>query len=147
MFSYQFYLYLHLLGIGALFFVLGGLFLHAVNGGTKETNVMRKPAAAMHGIALFLILLSGFGMLARIGSSTSELWVLLKVLIWVSMGAVIVIPLRKQQLARPLWYVMPLVLLLAGWVVTEKPGHDPAVPESDVSVESQDVADDAADDE
>lgn len=130
MFPYHFYLYLHLLGIGALFFVLGGLFLHAANGGTKETNVLRKPSAAMHGIALFLILLSGFGMLARIGSSTSELWVALKVLIWISMAAAIVIPLRVPRLARPLWYVIPIVLLLAGWVVNEKPGHDPSMPEA-----------------
>lgn len=132
MFPYQFYLYLHLLGIGALFFVLGGLYLHAVNGGTKETNILRKPSAIMHGVALFLILLSGFGMLARIGSSTSDLWVALKVLIWISMGAAIVIPLRVPKLARPLWYVIPIVLLLAGWVVTEKPG---ASTEVDVEVQ------------
>lgn len=148
MMSYQFYLFLHLLGIGALFFVLGGLFLHAVNGGTKETNVMRKPSAAMHGIALFLILLSGFGMLARIGGSTSDLWVLLKVAIWVTMGAAIMIPLRAQKLARPLWYVVPIVLMLAGWVVTEKPGDTSAERQEqamEIAVDAQDaeVADDA----
>lgn len=138
MMSYQFYLLLHLLGIGALFFALGGLFLHAINGGTKETNVMRKPTSIMHGVALFLILLSGFGMLARIGGSTSDMWVLLKVLIWVVMGAAIMIPLRAQQMARPLWYAVPLVLMLAGWIAHVKPGKtfdEPAEQTEEVAVD------------
>lgn len=149
MMSYQFYLLLHLLGIGALFFVLGGLFLHAVNGGTKETNAMRKPSAIMHGVALFLILLSGFGMLARIGASTSELWVALKVAIWVAMGAAIMVPLRAQQLARPLWFAVPLVLMLAGWIAHTKPGQTVEIPSSDVVdevvVDVDAAANDAAD--
>lgn len=138
MMSYQFYLLLHLLGIGALFFALGGLFLHAINGGTKETNAMRQPTALMHGIALFLILLSGFGMLARIGGSTSDMWVLLKVLIWVVMGASIMIPLRARTLARPLWYAVPLVLMLAGWIAHAKLGQtidEPAEQAEEVAVD------------
>lgn len=126
--SYQFYNLLHLFGIFLLFVALGGLFLHAINGGTKESNSSRKLVAISHGVALFLILLAGFGMLARIEMSAAEPWVLIKLGIWLLMGAALVIPYRAPQLARPLWLMLPLLGLLAAWTAVNKPGYEPEVP-------------------
>lgn len=126
--DYQVYRYLHVAGIFALYLALGGLFLHALNGGTKETNANRKSVAIMHGVAMFIVLLGGFGMLARIGMSTSEPWVLMKVGVWLVMGGMIAVPYRLPALARPLWLMLPLVGVLAAWIAFAKPGHDDSVP-------------------
>ena len=65
MINYQVYKLVHLFGIFLTLISLGGMYLHAMNGGTKETNASRKLSAIGHGVGLFLVLLGGFGMLAR----------------------------------------------------------------------------------
>lgn len=142
--SYNFYNLLHLFGIFLLFISLGGLFLHAINGGTKESNGARKLVAISHGVALFLILLAGFGMLARIEMSAAEPWVIIKLVIWLVMGAALVIPYRVPQLARPLWLMLPLLGLLAAWTALNKPGYEPEMPAgAEAAVEEQSEASDA----
>lgn len=121
--DYQVYRMLHLVGIFAIYMALGGLFLHALNGGTKDSNSQRKPVAILHGVAMFLVLLGGFGMLARIGQHPHQIWVLMKLGIWLLLGGLIAIPYRLPQLARPFWLALPLVGILAAWIAFEKPGY------------------------
>lgn len=128
MIDYQVYRLLHLVGILALYLALGGLFLHALNGGTKESNTNRKPVAILHGIAMFLVLLGGFGMLARIGQHPHQIWVLMKLGIWLLLGAMVAIPYRLPQVARPVWLALPLVGILAAWIAFEKPGQKDEYP-------------------
>lgn len=128
--DYQVYRMLHLAGIFALYLALGGLFIHVLNGGTKESNGNRKPIAIMHGIAMFLVLLGGFGMLARIGQHPHQVWVLMKLGIWLLLGAMVAIPYRIPSLARPLWLALPLVGILAAWIAFAKPGQSDTTPVS-----------------
>lgn len=121
MIDYNVYRLIHLLGMFALYTALGGLFLHALNGGTKESNGNRKFVAIFHGVALFLVLLGGFGMLARIGQHPHQPWVLMKLGIWLAMGAVLMIPYRAPKLARPVWLLLPLLGMLAAWIAYNKP--------------------------
>lgn len=124
MFSYNAYKVLHLFGIILLFVALGGLTLHAINGGTKETNRSRKLVAISHGLALFIVILGGFGLLARIGVAHGTSWpgwVWGKLLIWVLMGAALVIPNRKPEWARGLWITLPVLGGIAAWLAIYKP--------------------------
>lgn len=118
------YRLLHFVGVFALYLAIGGLFLHALNGGTKASNDNRKLVAITHGVAMFVVLLGGFGMLAtfqRAGIATSHSpWVIAKFVIWAVMGAMIAIPYRVPSLARPLWLLLPLVGGLAAWVASAK---------------------------
>lgn len=121
---FQIYRALHFIGILALYLSIGGLFLHALNGGTKQTNENRKIVAITHGVAMFIVLLGGFGMLAtfqRAGiASSHDPWVMTKLGIWLLMGAMIAIPYRVPSLARPLWLLLPIVGGFAGWVAQMK---------------------------
>lgn len=138
MIDYQVYRYLHVLGIFALYLALGGLFLHALNGGTKETNTNRKPVAIMHGVAMFIVLLGGFGMLARLGQTPNQPWVYMKLGVWLVMGGLMVIPYRLPKLARPIWLLLPLVGVLAAWIAYAKPGYSPdnSVPTEEAVVDA-----------
>ena len=55
------YKLVHVAGIFMVFMSLGGLALHGLNGGTKESNRSRRWTTITYGIGLFLILLGGFG--------------------------------------------------------------------------------------
>ena len=112
--SYQFYLILHLTGIFMLFSALGGMAVHAMNGGTKETNSARKMLAIFHGVGLLFMLVSGFGLLARINGDDMSLppWIHIKLTIWLLLGSVVSLFYRKAEMSR-WWYLLVLVLGIA----------------------------------
>jgi hypothetical protein len=119
--SYNVYKLLHLLGGAMVFVSLGGIAVHAIGGGGKESNPARKPLAILHGIGLALLIIAGFGMLARLGLSMSAGWIWTKVVIWVVLGAASTLPYRSEQLARTLLVLLPILGLLAGYLAIYKP--------------------------
>lgn len=123
MISYQVYKIVHLVGMFALFTVLGGIALHALNGGTRASNTGRKLIGAMHGLALFIILLGGFGMLARLGLVHGMLpgWVLAKIAIWIALPVLGLVAYRKPAAAKVLLVALPLLGGLAAWIALYKP--------------------------
>lgn len=123
MIPYAVYKVVHLLGMFLLFTILGGIALHVLNGGTRESNVGRKLAGALHGVALFVILLGGFGMLARLGLVKGAFpgWIWAKLTIWVLLGAFGTLPYRRPGLAK-IWLVgLPVLGALAAWFAIYKP--------------------------
>lgn len=124
MIPYAVYRIVHFFGIFLLFVSLGGLAFFAANGGTRETNASRKLVAALHGVAAFLVLLGGFGLLARLGVMHGEGfpgWVWAKLGIWALLGAAIMIPYRTPALARPLWMSLPVLGGMAAYLAIYKP--------------------------
>jgi len=119
MISYNVYKLAHLLGVIVLFLSLGGLTIDAIWGDRRGS---RAQIMATHGIGLFIILLGGFGMLARLGI-TGGLpgWIWGKLLIWVILGGVAALPYRFPALARPLWVLVPLLGLAAAYMALYKP--------------------------
>ena len=124
MFSYEAYKVLHLLAVMLLFVTFGGLAIYVAAGGTRAANPHRKLIAALHGTATFLILLAGFGLLARLGMVRGgfPLWVWLKLGIWLVLGFAVVLPYRRPALARPLFLLYPVLGALAAWAAIYKPG-------------------------
>ena len=124
MLSHQFYNVVHILGIVLLVMALGGMALHAANGGTRRENAARGLIAALHGIGAFLILLGGFGMLARLGvmhGSGFPGWIWVKLVVWVLLGAAALLPYRRPALARPLLFVVPGLAAVAAYMAVYKP--------------------------
>ena len=112
---------IHFIGIFMVLMALGGLLLHAINGGAKD-HAWRKPIAITHGVGLFLILLGGFGMLARLGIFWSwPGWVAGKVAIWVILGGLVAVIFRKPTLAKPLWWLTLALAALAAYLGVYKP--------------------------
>jgi len=121
---YNIYKVLHILGIALAFAAVGGVNVAVINGLTKATNSARKLGAAVHGIALFLLLVGGFGMLARLGMVQGHAfpgWLWGKIVVWALLGVATVIPYRKPHLAKPLFIVTPLLAAVAAWLAIYKP--------------------------
>lgn len=108
---YQFYNLLHILGIILVFMAFGGWALHGINGGTRESNKGRALLAATHGVGLLMILVAGFGMLARVHPFALGLpgWLHPKLLVWVLFGAAPMLLIRKPQWAKAMWILLPLL--------------------------------------
>lgn len=122
--SYEFYKVVHLFGILLLFASLGGAAMLALRGGSAEqTAPLRKLLGATHGVALLVIFVAGFGLMARLGmmSSAWPLWIYVKVGVWVVLGGSIALVRRRPELGR-LWYVvLPLIGALAAYMAVTKP--------------------------
>ncbi|MGZ3769750.1 MAG: hypothetical protein ACXVCP_07935 [Bdellovibrio sp.] len=100
--SYEFYKIFHLLGLMLLFFGFGGLLISAYSKAE-----LKKPARIMgfltHGLGLLFILVSGFGMAARLGfMSGLPNWVKAKVVIWALLGISISLVKRKGYIGWPI---------------------------------------------
>lgn len=113
---------LHILGAFLLFLALGGLLLASRAG--VQTGISRKTASITHGIALVLILISGFGALAKIGMSNPGIWpawLWVKALIWLTFGGVIVLIRKSPQTAVILWWILPILGAVAAYLALQNP--------------------------
>jgi hypothetical protein len=121
MITYSVYKLVHILGILVLFLALGGLTLHAAHGDAGVRRG-RKLGMATHGIGLFVILLGGFGMLARLGITTGlPGWIWGKLAVWVLLAGLVMLPYRFPVLARPLWLIVPVLGTAAAYMALYKP--------------------------
>lgn len=123
MFSFQLYNVVHIVGIVFLMAGLGGIALTA-GSAASETQSTRRFAMVFHGVGVFLILLGGFGMLARLGivrGTSWPGWVWAKAIIWGMLGVVAFIPYRFPRTARPLLLLLPVLGGLAAYLAIYKP--------------------------
>lgn len=122
MIPYEVYKVLHIVGVLLTFAVLGGLALVVANGGTKSTSPVRRLIAAAHGTGVFIILLGGFGALARLGMNGGlPLWIWIKLACWIAIAALVALPWRRPELARPVFWLLPVIGAIAVWAAVYKP--------------------------
>ncbi|HEX5386600.1 MAG TPA: hypothetical protein VFW66_07885 [Gemmatimonadales bacterium] len=122
--SYQAYKVIHLFGIFLAFAALGGVALVVANGATRESNVARKLAGMSHGIAMLIVLVAGFGLLARLGVTHGGAfpgWVWGKLVIWLIVSLLLAVPYRRPELARAVFFAIPVLGGIAAWLAISKP--------------------------
>ena len=125
MISFEAYKVLHLIGVVAVFAALGGVAVHAGNGGSRPENTLRRVISALHGLGLIVILIAGFGMIARLDLFRGGLpaWVYGKLAVWLAAGALLAIPYRRPAAARGILMIgLPLLGAIAAWLAIYKPG-------------------------
>ncbi len=122
MISYSVYKVIHLLGVLMVFLALGGVTMHAINGGGRDHS-WRKAVAVTHGFGLLLALVGGFGLLARLGVMHGSLpgWVLAKLGIWLVFAVLVGIVIRRKTWAKTLWVVTLLLGGVAAYLAGSKP--------------------------
>lgn len=120
MFSYFFYNVVHVVGIVLLMAGLGGM---AMLGATTERpKALRRLVAVFHGLGAFVILLGGFGMLARLGLISGwPGWVWAKIVVWGLLAVAALLPYRFPRLAVPLLALLPVLGGLAAYFAIYKP--------------------------
>ena len=121
--SYATYKILHFLGIFTLITVLAASAAHALRGGLRTEQPWRRTTGVAHGLAAVLILVGGFGMLARLGDMYGNLpaWVLAKLVIWGALAASLAVPYFGPGYARLLLVALPLLTMTAGAIALFKP--------------------------
>lgn len=114
--SLQYYHIIHLIAVMALFAGTGAALASADLGAT------RKFGAILRGIALLLLLVTGFGLLAKQGIMKSmPLWVWLKLAIW-TIAAVLPVFVKRKLLPGTTAVLIALVLGgIAAWLGYMKP--------------------------
>ncbi len=122
MISYPVYKVMHLLGIFMVFLSLGGVLLWFGSGGSRDHS-WRKRIAITHGVGLLLVLVGGFGLLARLGIAHGGLpgWIWAKLGIWTILGGVIALAPRIPKLTQPIWWAVLLLGGTAAWLAGSKP--------------------------
>ncbi len=122
MISYSIYKIVHLTGVMMIFLSLGGVIMHAINGGGRE-HLWRKPVAITHGVGLLVSLVGGFGLLARLGVVHGGLpgWVWAKLGIWLIFAILSGVVIRKKSWAKPVWIVALILGGVAAYLAGSKP--------------------------
>ena len=114
--------WLHLFGLFMVWTAVGGSVLHAANGGSKETNSRRKVVGITHGVGMFLILLGGFGAMAKLGMTDGlPGWIIAKLVVWVLIGAMLPASERFPQLGLAMFFALPLLGGIGAYLALYRP--------------------------
>lgn len=114
-----FYKSLHIFGLFLSTTSLGGIAIHAANGGTKATSRTRTLTASMFGIGMLIALAGGFGQAARLGMTNTAIfpgWLWAKIAIWIVVSVLSILPYRIPALAKPIYLLVPLLTGLAAYL-------------------------------
>jgi hypothetical protein len=121
--SFVVYRLIHFVGLVLVLVALGGASIHSASGGTKATLRGRRLVLISHGLGLFLLLLGGFGMLARMGIGHEGLpgWIWGKLLVWLAFGGITALSYRRPEWSLGLFAAVPVLATLAAWMAIFKP--------------------------
>ncbi len=119
MLSYQVYKILHLVSLFGVFMCLGSLVVHRMNGGDKEFPA-RKWVMLSFVVFMFLALIGGFGLLARLEIGM-PVWVFAKFTLWFVVGAYMSVILRKPEWSKLNWFVLLLLGATGAYLASYKP--------------------------
>lgn len=119
--SYGFYKVLHLSALFGVFMSLGALSLHYMNH--KDGPFLNKRwTLILHGIGMLIVFVAGFGLMARIGITTPwPLWIYLKMLVWLVIGAMPFLIKRSNKNIQWLWLGTIMWGALAAFLANFKP--------------------------
>ena len=104
--SYEFYKWLHVSAFALLLLSLGGL---TVGGFLKAPDRLRKRALMFNGVALVLLFVAGFGLIAKGGFSWG-FWLYTKISLWLVFG---LLPFFIKRFTSKAPYWMFLILILS----------------------------------
>lgn len=124
MISYETYKLIHIFGVLLLIFSLGGLWLQATDDRARVSGRGRRVLGIAHGIALLIILVAGFGLLARLGITQGfawPWWVWGKIVVWILLGATPIVMRRSVALTRSWWLLVPILGAVATYLAIYKP--------------------------
>ncbi len=119
--SYEFYKIIHLISIVLLFSGLTGILAIQMSGGTLSGKAKSLVFRA-HGLGLFFLLVSGFGLLAKLGLTKNiPGWIFGKLAIWLILGLAVSLVKRKGHIGWPIFISLISIFSLAAYLAVMKP--------------------------
>jgi len=116
--SLLFYKVLHIIGILMLFLSIGGAVMRAAMDSKNEK--LERFILINHGVSLFIIVVAGFGLLAKVGMVFTG-WIVIKIVIWLIMAGLI-LPIKKMPEKSSVWWFFALLLgAIAAYMALYKP--------------------------
>lgn len=101
--------YYYLLHIFALFVLVAHTFLALANPAPEN----RGKTLMVTGIAALLVLVAGFGLLAKLHANQFSGWVIVKLVCWLALAAIPALVYRRPAWRNALAYVTLLLVLVA----------------------------------
>lgn len=118
----DFYRWIHAVSGLVLFLAMGGMvvrgLVHEHEGPLGKP--LRRRLGITHGVALALLLISGFGLLAKLGMGF-PVWVLVKLGLWVVFLGLLLAAFRRPQFGKALWWVAVVLGATAVYLAVYKP--------------------------
>ena len=119
--SYEFYKIIHLIGIVLVLTGLVGMLTVKMSGAALEGGTKRLVFLS-HGLGLLFVLVSGFGLLARLNMTQSMPgWVFGKIAIWFIFGGIAALLKRKGHIGTPLYFLLIGIFTVAAYLAVAKP--------------------------
>jgi hypothetical protein len=120
--SLHFYNVLHVVGIIMLFLGIGGAVIRSFLANNSGSNVgnLERFVLINHGVGLLLVLVAGFGQMARIGAQFSS-WIVVKIIIWLFLASLVMFIKKKPELKSVWWYGALLTGGFAAYLGIYKP--------------------------
>lgn len=119
--SYEFYKTAHIISLLFVFLGLGGLLFASYSGVTLNRRA-RLLTFLSHGIGLAFVLISGFGMAARLGFfGALPSWIYTKLGLWLGLGLVMSAIKRRGKFGSVWFATVGLLGGLAVYIVIHKP--------------------------
>lgn len=121
--SYVTYRLIHFIGVFITLTLVAGVAGLGLASSGSDMKRLRKGIAAGHIVAMLLVATGGFGMMARLGDFTGGLpaWITVKLVIWLSLTALIALPFLGRSYARATLVALPFIALLAAATALFKP--------------------------
>jgi hypothetical protein len=119
--SYEFYKILHLSSLMASFLSLAVL---AATYRLKEKidPQVKKIAGMTHGISLIVVLVSGFGLIAKLGMlSGLPTWIYGKLILWLVLGGSLVLVRKMRQQTALVLFIIWTIFILGAVLAVLKP--------------------------
>ena len=118
--EYQQYKMLHFIGLALTFMGLAGVLAHrAANG---ESVGGRLLFTLTHGLGLILLLVSGFGLAAKLGFTHEfPIWLIGLVVVWILTGATLMLAKRFSRYSLLIVIWMTALIGIGSWLAVLKP--------------------------
>ncbi len=116
------YTVIHMLGLVLLFQSLGASLFFSFSSGASSDISPSKMLTVTFVTGLLLLLLGGFGMLAKLDILWPlPAWTWVKLLVWITLGSSLTLVKRNPQRARVWWTLVIVLGTLAAYLGAFKP--------------------------
>jgi hypothetical protein len=116
--SLEFYQVLHVTGLVLLMLGLGGTLL-------APPDTKTRTAKMLHGAGALVMLIAGFGLMAKRGMGAPHLWpawLILKMVIWLAIAVALPLLVSAKKVPRPAgWVIVAALAFAAAWLAFMKP--------------------------